>query len=308
MSPVHPCRRTSAAIVPAAIAAALLAGCSIEAPARHDESKQVIKKLDTRPTFDSGSVMARIQKRGKLKVGTKLDQALFGLMTDGAVTGFDAEMAKLVARDLGLDPAKDIEYVESVSKNREVFLQSGKVDIIAATYVVTPQRQKVVDFAGPYYTAGTGILVPKTNKDIRSKDDLAGKKVCYVTGADSLRALRLHAPKARITGMDTNSQCADAVANAQFDAGAAGEPILLGIVSKNPDLKIVQPPMTTELYGIGLPKGQGEFKEFIDKTLENAVARGEWKSAYDRTIGAVKPTPPTMPAVGDFGKVERTGQ
>src|SRR5688572_4818434 len=77
-----------------------------------------------KPKFAAGSTMEKIQKAGKLRVGTKFDQPLFGLKNPatGKVEGFDVEIAKIIAKELGLDPESDVEFTESVSKNREPFI------------------------------------------------------------------------------------------------------------------------------------------------------------------------------------------
>ncbi|GAF46450.1 glutamate ABC transporter substrate-binding protein [Rhodococcus wratislaviensis] len=271
-------------------------------PIPRDESQSpVLQALAHAPAFPPGSTMARIQQDGKIVVGVKYDQPLFGLLENGFLTGFEIEIARIVAQSLGLDPNRDVEFVEAVSKNRETFLTSGKVDMVVATYIVTAQRLRLVDFAGPYYSAGTGILVRSDTTDIRRPSDLNGRRVCYVTGADSLRALQINAPQALISGLDGNSQCADAVANGQFDAGAMGQPIALGLASRfSGDLKTVDPPMTTEQYGIGIQKGHPEWHAFLDSVLKEKMADGELQAAYDRTVGQVDAESPVFPEVGHF--------
>ena len=72
-----------------------------------------------------------------------------------------------------------------IKTNREAFLQQGKVDMVVATYSITPERQKVVSFAGPYYVAHQDILVRANDNSIKQSDDLKGKKVCSGQGSAS---------------------------------------------------------------------------------------------------------------------------
>ncbi|RAG61856.1 ABC transporter substrate-binding protein, partial [Burkholderia multivorans] len=95
--------------------------------------------------------------------------------------GFDIEIAKMVGAQLGFAPDQ-LDFVETVSANREPFLQQGNVDMVVATYTINDERKKVVDFAGPYYVAGQDLLV-KADSDIAGPEDLAGKKVCSVDGS-----------------------------------------------------------------------------------------------------------------------------
>ncbi|HLS33102.1 MAG TPA: transporter substrate-binding domain-containing protein, partial [Brevibacterium sp.] len=97
---------------------------------------------------------------GTLTIGVKKDQPGLGNQGPGADVpeGFDIEMAKIVAGSLGFAPDQ-IEWTETVSANREPFLQQGNVDMVVATYTINDERKEVVDFAGPYYVAGQDLLV-----------------------------------------------------------------------------------------------------------------------------------------------------
>ena len=81
------------------------------------------------PEFPAGSTMASIQDEGKIVVGTKFDQPLFGLKnpTNDEVEGFDVEIAKLIAEGIFGDENVDgkVEFVETLSKNRETFIEDG---------------------------------------------------------------------------------------------------------------------------------------------------------------------------------------
>ena len=136
----------------------------------------------TQAAFEAGSTMARIKDAGTIKIGVKFDQPGFGLKnpTTGEVEGFDVEIAKLIIE--AIDPDVKIEFVESVSKNREPFLQDGTVDMVVATYTINDTRKQVIDFAGPYFVAQQDIMVKADDTSITSVEDLNGAKVCTVKG------------------------------------------------------------------------------------------------------------------------------
>jgi len=251
------------------------------------------------PSFAEGSTMARLQQAGKLRVGTKFDQPLFGQKNlEGNLEGFDVEIAKIIAGELGIQPS-GIEWVESVSANREPFIQQDKVDFVVATYTINDKRKQVVDFAGPYYVAGQDIMVKKGNPlGIKGPDDLAGKKVCSVTGSTPAENIRTNYPDAKLTEFDVYSKCAEALKNGQVEAVTTDNVILLGLISKDQEaFELVGKPFTKEPYGIGVKKGDTQFRTFINDTLEKAVQDGRWLAAWDATAGKVatdKPTPPTI--------------
>jgi glutamate transport system substrate-binding protein len=253
-------------------------------------------------SFAEGTTMAKLKEAGTVKVGTKFDQPLFGLKNlEGKPEGFDVEIAKLIAGEMGIAPDK-IEFVEAVSANREPFIQQGKVDFVVATYTINDKRKQVVDFAGPYYEAGQDIMVAKGNPEgIGGPDDLAGKKVCSVTGSTPAENIRTNYPKAELTEFDVYSKCAEALKNGQVQAVTTDNVILLGLISQDEEsFELVGKPFTKEPYGIGLKKGDTEFRTFINDTLEKIEQDGRWKAAWDATAGKVATETPTPPAVDRY--------
>ena len=253
-------------------------------------------------SFAEGTTMARLKDAGKVTVGTKFDQPLFGLKNlEGKPEGFDVEIAKLIAGEMGIS-ADNITWVETVSANREPFIQQGKVDFVVATYTINDKRKEVVDFAGPYYEAGQDIMVAKGNPEgIKGPDDLAGKKVCSVTGSTPAENIRTNYPKADLTEFDVYSKCAEALKNGQVQAVTTDNVILLGLISQDPEaFELVGNPFTKEPYGIGLKKGDTEFRNFINDTLEKIEQDGRWLKAWDATAGKVAPENPTPPAIDRY--------
>jgi glutamate transport system substrate-binding protein len=256
-------------------------------------------QASTEASFAEGTTMARLKEAGTVTVGTKFDQPLFGLKNlEGNPEGFDVEIAKLIAGEMGI-AADKVKFTESVSANREPFIQQDKVDFVVATYTINDERKQVVDFAGPYYVAGQDIMVAKGNPEgIAGPDDLAGKKVCSVTGSTPAENIRTNYPDAQLTEFDVYSKCAEALKNGQVQAVTTDNVILLGLISQDEEaFELVGKPFTEEPYGIGLKKGDTEFRNFINDTLEKAFADGRWLAAWDATAGKVatdKPTPPTI--------------
>jgi glutamate transport system substrate-binding protein len=256
-------------------------------------------QVNSGASFPEGTTMARLKAAGTVKVGTKFDQPLFGLKNlQGKPEGFDVEIAKLIAGEMGI-AADKIEWVEAVSANREPFIQQGKVDFVVATYTINDKRKQVVDFAGPYYQAGQDIMVAKGNPEgIKGPDDLGGKKVCSVTGSTPAENIRTNYSKAELTEFDVYSKCAEALKNGQVQAVTTDNVILLGLISQDQEaFELVGKPFTEEPYGIGVKKGDTAFRNFINDTLEKAEQDGRWLKAWDATAGKVakeKPTPPTI--------------
>ncbi|MDI2099752.1 glutamate ABC transporter substrate-binding protein [Ruicaihuangia caeni] len=282
-------RRTSKRLMIGAIAAAsmvALAGCTDSgAPAPEPT-------VNEEATFEPGTTMAKLADAGSITIGTKFDQPLFGLVgPDGKPVGFDVEIGKMIAGALGISP-DNIKWEETVSANREPFIENGQVDIVVATYTINDTRKEVVDFAGPYYTAGQDLLVLAGNPDgIKGPEDLADKKVCTVTGSTSERNISEY-PNAGIIAAATYSACLEPLRSGEAAAVTTDNVILAGLADQNPgEFEVVGNPFTSEPYGIGLKKGDDQFREFINDVLQKSFDDGSWKAAWEATAGKVLATP-----------------
>jgi glutamate transport system substrate-binding protein len=277
-------KRMRIALVAAAAASALaLAGCAGGGGGATEEPT-----AEPAPTFEAGTTMAELADAGTITVGTKFDQPLFGLVgPSGVPEGFDVEIAKIIASELGISE-DNIEWVETVSANREPFIQNGQVDIVVATYTINDKRKEVVDFAGPYYMAGQSILVLADNDDIESEDDLKGQPVCSVTG--STPAAKLAEIGAEPVLTDTYTNCLEPLRSGQVVAVSTDNVILAGLAAQNEgELKVVGEPFTEEPYGIGLMKDDTEFRNWINDVLEASYEDGRYEEAWNSTAGEVLP-------------------
>ncbi|MCC2033874.1 glutamate ABC transporter substrate-binding protein [Microbacterium allomyrinae] len=239
------------------------------------------------PTFEAGTTMAALAEAGTITIGTKFDQPLFGLNGPNGPEGFDVEIGKIIASELGI-AEDDIVWTEAVSANREPFIQNGEVDIVIATYTINDKRKEVVSFAGPYYMAGQSILVLADNDDIADEDDLVGQPVCSVTG--STPAANLEALGAEVVLTDTYSNCLEPLRNGSVVAVSTDNVILAGLAAQNEgEFKVVGEPFTDEPYGIGLALDDTDFRMWINDVLEEAAADGRYEDAWNATAGTVLP-------------------
>ncbi|WP_029433287.1 glutamate ABC transporter substrate-binding protein [Blastococcus sp. URHD0036] len=291
-------RRTTTAVT-VAIAALALAACGDDGDDGGSSGSSAEPSVAETPDFEAGTTMARLADQGTIRVGTKFDQPGFGLENlDGDVEGFDVEVAKIIAGALGIEEG-DIEFVQTPSAVREEVLEGGEVDMVVATYTINDARRERISFAGPYYEAGQQIMVASDNDDITGPDSLADNpdaKVCSVTGSTPSENIREYlASDDQLVLFDEYSQCADALGNGQVDAVTTDNVILLGFVSESDgEFKLVGEQFTEEPYGIGIPKGDVAFCEFINQTL--ADNEDAYVAAWESTAGQVEGTEtPSLP-------------
>ncbi|MEU6082843.1 glutamate ABC transporter substrate-binding protein [Streptomyces sp. NPDC047108] len=291
-------RQRTIAGVAACLAVALAAtGCADSEPEAKDDVWVV-----PNPTFEPGSSMEKLHEKDRLTIGVKIDQPGVGMKEPGdkAPEGFDIEMAKIIAGKMGIAPGK-IRWVEAVPENREKYLQNGTVDLILATYSITPERRRTVGMAGPYYETGQQLLVRKDDSDIKGPSDVDGKRVCSVAGTTSIQRVEDEYGAEPVPDK-TYTACVDQLLDGAVDAVTTDGALLLGYAAEKPDeLKVVGDPFSTERYGVGYRKGDDEMCEFLNKALNRSYRDGTWVDALSKTLwkttGAV-PYPDTDPCPG----------
>ncbi|MGA5305100.1 glutamate ABC transporter substrate-binding protein [Nucisporomicrobium flavum] len=240
---------------------------------------------------DSGSgagsgIVGKASSQKKLVVGVKADQPGLGLQTGGTYTGFDIEIAKIIAKGLGV-PESGIEYKTTVSSNREPFIQQGQVDMVVATYTINDERKKVVNFGGPYYVAGQDLLVA-ADSTITGPEALVGKKVCSVSGSTPAKRIQNDYKGVNLQQFDSYSKCVQALSNKTVDAVTTDDIILAGYAAQEQyagKFKVVGKKFSDEPYGIGVKKTDTEGCNKINEILKTAATDGSYKAAWDSTLG-----------------------
>jgi glutamate transport system substrate-binding protein len=232
----------------------------------------------------------------KLTIGVKYDQPGLSIKKpDGSMSGFDVDVARYVAEQLGYK-SDEIEWKEAPSGQRETLIQNGQVNYIVGTYSITPERKEKVGFAGPYFQTGQGLLVRADNNDIAGPESLTGnKKVCSVSGSTPAQRIKNKYPDVQLQLYDTYSACVEALKNGAVDAVTTDAVILAGYAAQSPGtMKVVGQPFSLELYGIGLAKDNNDLRGKINNALQKMIDSGQWQAAFDKNLGpsGYKPPPP----------------
>ncbi|GAB4051946.1 transporter substrate-binding domain-containing protein [Catellatospora paridis] len=230
----------------------------------------------------------------KIKVGVAEDQPLMGQIVNGRFEGFDIEIARYLAESLGFKGDSRIEWVPLQTEDRENALVSGQVHLVVASYSMTPDREKEIDFAGPYFATKQELLIRTVDRDkIRNLNDLAqpGRETCVVGGSTGERQFTDRALK--VYPAATNRECLERLLSGKSHAYSTDETILAGYLSEHPkDLFIVDVPIgANERLGVGVSKQDPELRDlvafFLRKSYDNGRSTGTsaWLAAYRRTLG-----------------------
>ncbi|WP_017578919.1 glutamate ABC transporter substrate-binding protein [Nocardiopsis valliformis] len=209
-----------------------------------------------------------------LTIGVKDDQPGLGLDVNGELVGFDVDVAHYIAAHLGIE---EVELVGITSAEREEKLVSGEVDMVVATYSITPGRKTEVTFGGPYYVAKQDILVRAEEDAVDGVRDLEGRSVCQGAGSNSAFRITdgLGIDVLELQEAETYSVCIERLSEGSVDAVSTDNLILAGFLAEDPDsFRFVNNPFTDEKYGVGLPHGDVAACEAVNKAVSEMYQDG----------------------------------
>ena len=295
------------------LAAILLLTVSFSALAEESTSVAIDKEafdalIASGPVADVDTIAASqwaaaVKEAGVLRVGGTRTSFLFSQLdeTDNGIRGFDAGLYQLLARYILGDETK-FELTQVTSSTRESVLTSGQVDAVFATYSITPSRQEVISFAGPYYTSQQAVLVKAGNTEITGINSLDDKIVATQSGSTGPSILAEYAPDAIVQEFEDDIQARTAVEQGRADAYVTDYTLILNSIVKNPGAYAIAGDVfgPVDPYGIGLPK-DSDGVAFVNAFLQTIIEDGTWARLWQISLGDRTgiDTAPEAPAVGE---------
>ena len=225
-----------------------------------------------------------------LRIGVKADQPGLGLrLPDGKFAGFDVDVALYIAAKLGVRP-DHVTFVPVTSATRETALENGSVDMVIATYSITPERETVVTFGGPYYVAHQDTMVRAGDTAIRSVHDLGGKRLCAVAGSNSWKRVTQELSIAAVlVPAASYSACVAMLLDGRVDAVSTDDLILAGFAARaGPAVRIVNAPFSYERYGIGIRKGDLSGCEAVNRAVSQMYLDGTAAALLQKWFGSTR--------------------
>ena len=231
----------------------------------------------------SKSALDTIKEKGTLVWGTNAAFPPFESKDgNGNVVGVDAEIAKAVADELGVElVVEDMEF-----DSLPAALKSGKIDIIGAGYTENDERLQEMDFSSKYFTAKQVVVVKKGSKAITDKDSLAGKKIGVQTGTTGDTQCASKIEGAEVSRYDSMQLACEDVKNGKLDC-VIGDNLTIGFILNKMDgeLEIVEGvSYEDEEYGFAVKKGDTELNEVVNKVIEKLKSEGQidqWVNKYN---------------------------
>ncbi len=235
---------------------------------------EVSSKPRASTTHDSQSgTLQSVLEKGTLRVGVSLFTPWALKNKEGQLVGFEIDVARQLAKDLGVQPEFHVFDWENIVPA----LLNRKIDIIAAGIVITPKRALKVNFSQPYDSAGIGLVtnIPLT-KTFKSPEDLNRSEVILtaVTGTVSEDLARRVFPKATLKTLATSQEAIDAVTTGKVHGYVEQEPIPTFLALDHPDMvdEPLSKPLLETKAGFAVNKRDPDFIHFLNAWITSHEA------------------------------------
>jgi polar amino acid transport system substrate-binding protein len=230
------------------------------------------------------SIPAKAQEQ-VLKVGSTPTGIPFTFLDTktNTIEGVMVDLIKEVAKDAGFKV--DVEGMQFSTLIPS--LTANKIDIIAAAMYITPQRKEVIDFSGPVYTYGEGLIVPKSDsKDYKAFADLKGEAVGAQKGTAFVEPLQKSGLFSDVKIYDTIPAILADVNTGRLKAGFADKPILAYNIKQGmfPEVRLVNSydSTITGSVGIGVRKSDPDLLAKINTALDQITRDGRLKKILEK--------------------------
>jgi polar amino acid transport system substrate-binding protein len=238
------------------------------------------------PSGQREDTLDRIVSTKRLRVGLNPGYAPFEMIdTDGNVIGFDADVARYLASQMG--NGVQVEFVKSDWDPIIANLNAGKFDVIMSGMTRTPQRALRVGFTDPYFETGQALLVNRAkhapSPKLGWKDfDTPGTVVATRLGTTGEIVARKLFRRATIKTFEAESDGAMEVDAGRADVMVYDQPYVAIRAQESPERTFaVLTPFTKEYLAMAVRPGDTRLREWLNLTIFELKASGAYDSLYD---------------------------
>lgn len=308
-------KKKTVSIVIAAAAFTLLAGCgsntasgagesaSAETEAAAETETEEATKTDeeTDPAFTEGGeaestatvdlsnadgLLKQVLDKGTLVAGMEGNWAPWSYhdLDTNEVIGYDADTARAIGEKLGVE----VQIVEAPWESLFAGLDDGRYDIVINGVEVTDERSEKYDFSEPYAYIHTALVVRKDNEEIKSFDDLKGKKTVNSIGSTYMELAESYGASA--AGVSTLNDTIQNVIDGRADATLNADVSIYDYLNQQPDANIKIVATTEDASHVAIPIRKGDetasFEKAVNAAIEELKADGTLAELSEKYFGS----------------------
>lgn len=229
----------------------------------------------------SEAAQMKLVTEGKLTMATNAEFPPYEFYDGDKIVGIDAEVAAKIAEKLGLE----LEIVDVDFNSIVPGVQSGKYDMGMAGMTVNEERLESVNFTTSYATGVQVVIVPE-NSNIKTIDDLKGKKIGVQEGTTGDIYCADEFGEESVTRYQNGAVAVEALKSGKVDCVVIDNEPAKAYVAANKGLKILETEYAVEDYAICVAKENTGLQEKVNDALEALISDGSVKKIVDKYIPA----------------------
>lgn len=261
------------------LAALFIIGCGTKKATGPDEQNQSSSQAQTGQTEN---LLEKIKKEGVIKIGTEGTYAPFTFHDkSGELTGFDVDIAREVAKRLGVKP----EFIETKWDGMFAGLDAKRFDVVANEVAIRDDRKEKYDFSNPYIVSKAVLIVHKNNNDIKKFEDLKGKKSGQSLTSNYADLAKSYG--AEVVQTEGFNQAIDLLLSKRIDATINDSLSFLDFKKQRPDspIKVVDEQKDVQKSAFLFRKGNEKLIKEINKILEQMKNDGTYIEISKKWFG-----------------------
>ena len=237
------------------------------------------------PAQEASVVKARtvqeIKDSGVIRIGVFTDKAPFGYIDEnGKNQGYDVYFTDRLAKDLGVQ----VEYISLDPASRVEYAETGKVDIVAANFTVTPERAEKVDFSLPYMKVSLGVVSPD-GAVIKSVEELKDKTLIVSKGTTAEYYFSKNHPEVKLQKYDSYADAYNALLDGRGDAFSTDNTEVLAWAKSNPGFTVgIDSLGDVDTIAVAVQKGNTDLLDWINNEIKELGKENFFHEAYKATL------------------------
>ena len=222
-----------------------------------------------------------IKDSGVIRIGVFTDKAPFGYIDEnGKNQGYDVYFTDRLAKDLGVK----VEYISLDPASRVEYAETGKADIVAANFTVTPERAEKVDFSLPYMKVSLGVVSPD-GAVIKSVEELKDKTLIVSKGTTAEYYFSKNHPEVKLQKYDSYSDAYNALLDGRGDAFSTDNTEVLAWAKSNPGFTVgIESLGDVDTIAVAVQKGNTDLLDWINNEIKELGKENFFHEAYKATL------------------------
>ena len=222
-----------------------------------------------------------IKDSGVIRIGVFTDKAPFGYIDEnGKNQGYDVYFTDRLAKDLGVQ----VEYISLDPASRVEYAETGKADIVAANFTVTPERAEKVDFSLPYMKVSLGVVSPD-GAVIKSVEELKDKTLIVSKGTTAEYYFSKNHPEVKLQKYDSYADAYNALLDGRGDTFSTDNTEVLAWAKSNPGFTVgIESLGDVDTIAVAVQKGNTDLLNWINNEIKELGKENFFHEAYKATL------------------------